>query len=225
MENEAPDPAINLHLTEMMQGIEGMAEGGKDCKSRSPPKQKKKASQTTPSTKTTNGPGKKAHTIIDTHVHKFPWTILDRAIKLKDANPFQEYIIALQNLLKNGQLVDPHFAFCPIIANGGDTKIHEQSGILVNMTMLGAHFKISSGNGKNSFDKQKVWGKGANKNKDEYKNPVVWFMMAIATDAKPEEVVSRVVHKWHRIGGVQLTVKDLQTFKSKTILACFSVFT
>jgi hypothetical protein len=38
--------------------------------------------------------------------------------------------------------------------------------------MLGAHFKISS-NGKNPFDKQKVWGKGANKNKDEYKNPVV----------------------------------------------------
>jgi hypothetical protein len=60
---------------------------------------------------------------------------------------------------------------------------------------------------------------------DEYKNPVVWFTMAIATDVEPEEVVSRVVHEWHRIGGVQLRVKDLQTFKSKTILACFSVFT
>ncbi len=118
MEDEAPDPAINLHLKEMMQGIEGKVEGGKDRESRTPPKQKKKASQTTPSAKTTNSPGKKAHTIIDTHVHKFPWTILDGAIKLKDANPFQEYIITLQNLLKNGQLVDSHFAFCPIKANG-----------------------------------------------------------------------------------------------------------
>ncbi len=70
--------------------------------------------------------------------------------------------------------------------------------------MLGAHFKILSGNGKNPFEKQKVWGKGTNKNKDEYKNPVVWFMMAIVTDVEPEEVVSCVVHKWHRIGGVQL---------------------
>jgi hypothetical protein len=98
--------------------------------------------------------------------------------------------------------VDPHFAFFPIKANSGDKKIHKQSGIPVNMTMLGAHFKISSGNGKNPFDKQKVWGKGANKNKDEYKNPVVWFTMAIATDVEPEEVVSCVVHKWHRIGRV-----------------------
>jgi hypothetical protein len=153
----------------MMQGNLSEAEGGKDRESRSPPKQKKKASQTIPSSKTTNVPGKKAHTIINTHVHKYPCTILDGAIELKDANPFQEYIVALQNLLKNGQLVDPHFAFCPIKANGGDKKIHEQSGIPVNMTMLGAHFKISS-NSKNPFDKQKVWGKGANKNKDEYKN-------------------------------------------------------
>jgi hypothetical protein len=202
MGDEVPDPAINSHLTEMKQGIEGGAEGGKDRESCSPPKQKKKASKTTPSAKTTNAPGKKAHTIIDTHAHKFPWTILDRAIELKDANPFQEYTVALQNLLKNGQLVDPHFAFFPIKANGGDKKIHEQSGIPVNMTMLGAHFKISSGNGKNPFDKQKIWGKGANKNKDEYKNPVVRFTMAIATDVEPEEVVSRVVYEWHRIGGV-----------------------
>jgi hypothetical protein len=89
MENEVPNPAINLHLTEMMQGIEGKAEGSKDHESHSPPKQKKKASQTTPSAKTTNGPGKKAHTIIDTHAHKFTRTILDGAIELKDANPFR----------------------------------------------------------------------------------------------------------------------------------------
>jgi hypothetical protein len=224
---DVPDPAINLHLTEMMQGIEDEAEGSKDLKSCSPlsNKQKKKASKPLPSSKTTNAPTKKAHTIIDTHAHKFPRTIVNGVIELKDANPFQEFIAALQNLLKNGQLVDPHFAFCPIKVNGGDKKIHEQSGIPVNMTMLGANFKILSGNGKNPFDKQKVWGKGANKNKDEYKNPVVWFTLAIATDVEPEDLVSRIVHKWHRIGGVCLMIKDLQSFKSKTVLSCFNVFT
>ncbi len=93
------------------------------------------------------------------------------------------------------------------------------------MTMLGAHFKISSGYRKNPFEKQKVWGKGSNKNKEEYKNPVVWFTLAIATDIEPKDLVSRIVHKWHRIGGVRLTIKDLQSFESKTILSCFNVFT
>ncbi len=100
---EVPNPAINLHLTEMMQGIEDEAEGSKDLESCSPPsnKQKKKASKPLLSSKMTNAPGKKAHTIIDTHAHKFPRTIIDGAIELKDANPFQEFIVALQNLLKN----------------------------------------------------------------------------------------------------------------------------
>jgi hypothetical protein len=37
--------------------------------------------------------------------------------------------------------------------------------------------------------------------------------------------VSRIIYKWHRIGGVCLTIKDLQSFESKTILSCFNVFT
>ncbi len=224
---KVPNPAINSHLTKIMQGIEDKAEGSKDLESCSPltNKQKMKASKPLPSSKTTNAPAKKSHTIIDTHAHKFPRTIIDGAIKLKDANPFQEFIVALQNLLKNRQLVDPHFVFCPIKVNGGDKKFHEQSEIPVNMTMLGAHFKILSGNGKNQFDKQKVWGKGANKNKDEYKNPVVWYTLAIATDVEPKDLVSRIVHEWHRIGGVRRRIKDLQSFESETLLSCFNVFT
>ncbi len=72
------------------------------------------------------------------------------------------------------------------------------------MTVLGAHFKISSGYGKKPFEKQKIWGKGSNKNKEEYKNPVVWFTLAIATDVEPKDLVSRIVHEWHRIGGVSV---------------------
>jgi hypothetical protein len=70
----------------------------------------------------------------------------------------QDFIVNLQELLKNGQFVDKMFAFCPIDLDGTDKKIHETSGIPTNMTMLGANFKISS-NGKNPFEKQKHWGK------------------------------------------------------------------
>jgi hypothetical protein len=62
------------------------------------------------------------------------------------------------------------------------------------MTLLGAHFKISS-NGCNPFEKQKVWGKGSNKNKEEFRDPIVYFMVVIATDTNPEELILHVVHK------------------------------
>ncbi len=90
--------------------------------------------------------------------------------------------------------------------------------------MLGAHFKISS-NGRNPFEKQRVWGKGANKNKEEFWDPVVYFTFAFATDTAPEDLISRVVHEWHWIGGVRLQIKEIQTFKSETILSLFNIFT
>ncbi len=61
-----------------------------------------------------------------------------------------EFIVNIQEPLKNGQLVDKSFAFSPVKSDKGDKKIHKTSGMLTNMTMLGVHFKISS-NGKNPF--------------------------------------------------------------------------
>ncbi len=51
---------------------------------------------------------------IDQHVHKYPRVIIEAGISLSQADPFQEFICNLQHLLKNGQLVDPKFAFCPV---------------------------------------------------------------------------------------------------------------
>jgi hypothetical protein len=78
------------------------------------------------------------------------------AIKLKEANPIQEFVVSLQYLLNNGQLVNPYFALSLIKANSWDKRIHKHTSIPINMTILGAHFKISS-NERNSFEKQKVW--------------------------------------------------------------------
>ena len=57
-------------------------------------------------------------------------------------------------LLKNGQIVDKIFAFCPINLNKADKEIYETSGVPTNMTMLGVHFKILS-KGKNPIEKKK----------------------------------------------------------------------
>jgi hypothetical protein len=199
----------------MMQGNTETKEGENiDQEMRSPPK----------TTTTVAAPEKSLHTKNDKHVYKFSRLVVEASIKLSNDNPFQDFIVALQNLLKNGQLVDPLFAFSPIKIGGLEKKIHEWSGIPINMTLLGTHFKISS-NVHNPFEKQKGWGKGNNKNKEEFCDPVVYFMMAIAMGTDPEELISKVIHEWQRMGGVCLQIKELQTFESKTILLLFNIFT
>jgi hypothetical protein len=105
--------------------------------------------------------------------------------------------------------------------DGGEKKIHEASGVPTNMTMLGAHVKISS-NGRNSFEKQKAWGNKAKKDKEEFKDPIVYF---IATDEDPEELLARIIHEWQHRGGILLRIKELQSFESKMVLTLFSICT
>ena len=136
----------------------------------------------------------------------------------------QEFIVALQELMKNGQMVDKNFAFCPINDASGDKKINDLSGIPTNMTLLSGHFKILYSRGRNPFEKQKVF-KNNKEVKGEFKNPSIYFLMLIATDEDPEELLARIIHEWHRRGGITLRVKELQSFESKTILCLFNVLT
>ena len=104
------------------------------------------------------------------------------------------------------------------------TKRFEVSGIQSTMTIiLRAHFKILS-NGKNPFEKQKQWGK-AKKDKEEFRDPIVYFPLEIATDKEPEDLLSRIIHEWQRCGGIPLWIKELQSLESDTILAFYNIFT
>ncbi len=170
-----PNPFITTLLSDMMQGNTETKQGDNiDPETRSPPKNKQNnnAPALKPSTITTEVSKKSLHTKNDKHVYKFSRVVIEASIKLSNDNPFQEFILVLQNLLKNGQLVNPFFASSSIKIGCSEKKIHEWSGIPINMTFLGAHFKISS-NGHNPFEKQKVWRKGTNKNKEEFCIPVV----------------------------------------------------
>jgi hypothetical protein len=154
---------------------------------------------------------------IDAHKHTHLQVIVKASIKLTGSAPVQDFIVNLQELLKNGQFVNKMFAFCPIEPDGTDKKIHETSGIPTNITMLGAHFKISS-NGRNPFEKQKQWGK-AKKGKEEFRDPIVYFSLVMATDKSPKDLLLRIMHEWQHRGGILLRVKELQSFESDTILA------
>jgi hypothetical protein len=90
--------------------------------------------------------------------------------------------------------------------------------------MLGAHFKISS-NGKNPFKKQKAWGNKTKKDKEELRDPIVYFSFEIATDEDPKELLARIIHEWQCRGGILLRIKELQSFESETVLSLFNICT
>ncbi len=61
--------------------------------------------------------------------------------------------------------------------------------------------------------------------KGEFCDPVIYSSVAIATNKEPEDLLVCISHEWHWHGGIVLMVKELQSFKSETILCLFNVFT
>jgi hypothetical protein len=142
---------------------------------------------------------------VDNYPHNHKRVLAEASIQLKGESPAQDFIVNLQELLKNGQLVDKHFAFCPIKEDGQNKKIHNPSSVPSNMTLLSAYFKLSNMKGKNPFEKQKVW-KNNKEVKGEVRNPVIYFSFAFATNEDPEDLLARVCHEWHHQGGNMLKV-------------------
>jgi hypothetical protein len=161
MEADRVDPSINSYLLNMMQGGSDDNAADDEEEQRSPVKSKQKkitfaeATATKPVLKSAI---KSPKPNFDAHKHTHLRVIVEASIKLTGSAPVQDFIVNLQELLKNGQLVDKMFAFCPIDPDRTDKKIHEVSGIQPNMTVLGTHFKISS-NGKTPLRNRNNGGK------------------------------------------------------------------
>ena len=114
MEEDRADQSINSHLSDMMQGgSEEDAVGGEGIKTKKITFSEATASK--PVLKPTIKPLKPA---FEAHNHTNPQTIIEASIKLTDSAPVQDFIVNLQELLKNGQMVDKMFAFCPINPDG-----------------------------------------------------------------------------------------------------------
>ncbi len=184
----------------------------------------KNVSKETPKSSTATQPKKSSMKAAPPHKYKHPRSILESSIQLPLDKPEGCIIDALKELLRNGQIIDKHFAFVPIKSAEGAKLITEANSIPNNMTILSKHFKISYQGNRNPFEKQKVWGKNKkDKEKDEFREPTVYFSMAIAMDKEPAEVLERINQEWFKQGGQYLRVKELQTFDSKTILTLFNL--
>ena len=214
-----------INLFAIMHGDESTPE---DTKIRSPPKNKpKKASSTTKTQEVAPKLILKSSlksSFEAKYLHKFQRAVMEALIELKSNNPEQEFVANLQELLKNGQMVDGSFVFCSVKPNSGEKKIHDYTKIPTNMTLISGHFKISSVKKKKPFEKQKVW-KNGKEVKGELRNPTIYLSVVIASDKEPEELIVRICHEWHCRGVNLLKIKELQSFKSKMIFCIFNVFT
>ena len=69
------------------------------------------------------------------HFHVHQCTIIESCIQISGDNPEGKFVHVIQELLRNGQIVDKHFAYVPIRVNGA-TTISDPSKIPINMTQI-----------------------------------------------------------------------------------------
>jgi hypothetical protein len=86
-------------------------------------------------------------------------------------------------------MLDRYFAFCLVKEASGARHIQDPSSIPTNKTLLSGHFKLSGTRGKNPFEKQKVY-RNNKEVKGEFRYPSIYFLMAIATNKEPEELLA-----------------------------------
>jgi hypothetical protein len=133
------------------------------------------------------------------HKYTHPRTFVEASITLMKEDKPKEFIAAIKLLLINRQILDPMFALAPLKHNKATTKpklITAIDDVPVNFTHLG-QYAFTSGN--RIFEKKKDW-KGENdryskfKKADHrdnmlqpetFKDPVVYFTVATATDIFP----------------------------------------
>jgi hypothetical protein len=135
------------------------------------------------------------------HSYNHPRTFVEAAIALTKEDKPREFIAAIKLLLSNGKILDPNFALAPLKRDTAMKKppklITAEDDVPINFTHLGQYIYTS---GNRIFEKKKDW-KGNNSSKkadhgdndnttkeDIFHDPVVYFTIAITTDAPPPEI-------------------------------------
>ncbi len=168
-------------------------------------------------------------TFLNNFVYPYPRIILKLAITLKSNKAFEEFTQALMSSISNAQMVDSKFVINPLNPSSKEKSIGSKAEVSANMTKLGAHIKISR-NG-NAFNKKKIWSnwendcKSRKSNKEEFRDPKVYFSMVVSTEVMPQEIIDHVSREWAHLNGSHLKVKDLQSISSGMVVSFFKVST
>ncbi len=160
-------------------------------------------------------------TFLDNFVYPYPCIILKLKITLKSDKAFEKFTQALMAFISNAQMFDPKFVINPLNTASKEKSTSSKAEVSPNMTKLGIHIKISGND--NAFSKKKIWSnqdndcKSCKSNKEEFRNPTVYFSMVVSTEVMPQIIIDQVFHEWAHLNGSRLQVKDLQSISSETI--------
>jgi hypothetical protein len=240
--DEYIDDEFSKNVQEIMDGLEkeGKEPSGKVVEERSLAKKQHGSSKTTTKckgtrivspTEQTSIPKAATRTafFLDCFIYPFSCVVMELAVTLKSKHAFEEFTQALMAFITNTQMVDPKFVINPLSPNSKEKNISLKGEVSPNMTKMGTHTKIS-GNGI-TFKKRKEWDKEAGdgkrqtrKNKkEEFKDPTVYFSIVVSSEVDPKEIIERMTHKWARLNGSRLVVKDLQFIDSETVVSIYKV--
>jgi hypothetical protein len=59
--------------------------------------------------------------------------------------------------------------------------------------------------------------------KEEFRDPTVYFTMIVLLETPPTDIIEWTTHKWAKLNGVRLQVKELQFVESKTVVTFYKV--
>ena len=231
-EHEEDDDIAAIMEIDGVEAIENTVDTSELSPVKKRSKSKKRASsrpRVSPPEPKSNEDTTKTASFLEDVVYNHSRIILELAIALRSDKVFEEFTQALMAFITNAQMVDPKFVINPINPSSKEKNISNKGEVSSNMTKLGTHVKIS-GNG-NVFNKKKVWNNQSSKRnsrnsqKEEFRDPVVYFLMIISTQVEPSELIDRLTHEWARINGTRLQVKDLQSISSETVVSFFKMST
>ena len=214
---DIPDVDINEHLSDL---------NNDRAEDRSPVKNKRKTNtQKVSSQKSALGvPKFSLKNKEKQHEFTHPFTLVLAAVTMVGEDAVVSFVNGIKSLLKDFITVDPKAC----LVNLYDRKkfISEPALVPINQTSLGAYIKVSSYGDKNPFSKQKNNNYNKKKKNDnKWKDPTVYFQLALASELDPFTITERVRLEWFRIGGVKLHVKELQSLNVDTTHIIYNVIT
>ncbi len=146
------------------------------------------------------------------HNYRHPRAIVEGSARLSGEDKVAQFIGLVGTLLTNGKMVDPFFVLNPTIIVGGRKDLRDTKDVPVNMTALWNYVKISEKSMQTFQPKSghtgggKKWGGG---NNSQYADQV-YFTMVWSCDIDPWEIISGIILKWMRAGGMGLFKKEIQ---------------
>jgi hypothetical protein len=121
-----------------------------------------------------------------------------------------EFVQATRLLFANMLKVDPTLVWEPVLEGG--ERLWDPQGIPADFTDCGQWIKVSGDAGVFAMRKPRKNDNARGVDDEELLDPEVYFQICVSCDVDPAFILERVSFEWSRLGGNQLSVKEISSF-------------